>query len=226
MGGNREAGLARLRQQPPEPRALSTEEVRGVVDEFRNAARRAVKAGADGVEVHGARGYLVHSFLGMNSNQRTDIYGGGIANRARFAAAVADEIGASRTAVRLSPFNTFGDIDEGSDGAELYGHLAAWLDELGLAYLHVYDFGRDDVLTQIRDAWRGPLFVIRDGRGPKDLLRAPETGLADIVPVGKLALANPDFVDRWHAGGPFNAPDPETMFGGDDHGYTDYPDLG
>ncbi|WP_078940543.1 alkene reductase [Streptomyces cellulosae] len=216
-------------QQPPEPRALTTDEVRGVVDEFRHAARRAIEAGADGVEVHGAGGYLVHSFLGINSNHRTDSYGGSIANRARFAvevaAAIADEIGPARTAVRLSPYNTFGDIDEGTDGAELYGHLAARLDELGLAYLHVYDFGRDDVLARIRDAWQGPLLVVRDGRGPEDLLRDLETGLADIVPVGKLALANPDFVTRWRAGGPFNAPDPETMFGGDDHGYTDYPTL-
>jgi N-ethylmaleimide reductase len=111
--------------------------------------------------------------------------------------------------VRLSTYNTFGDVDEGTDGAEFYGHLAAQLDALGLAYLHVYAFGRDDVPARIRDAWQGrPPLVVRDGRGPGDLLRDLGTGLADIVPVGKLVLADPDLITRRRAGGPFNAPVP------------------
>lgn len=216
-------------QQPPEPRALHTDEVAGVIDEFRHAARRAIEAGADGVEIHAAGGYLVHSFFGVNSNQRDDHYGGTVENRARFAVevaqALADEIGADRVGIRFSPFNTFGDVDEGDEAVALYTHLAAELNRVGIAYIHVYDFGRDDILQGIRQAWDGPLLVVRDGREPDELTKDLESGLADVVPVGKLALANPDFVDRWRVGGPFNAPNPETMFGGDDRGYTDYPTL-
>ncbi len=216
-------------QQPPEPRALSTEEVAGIVEEFRRAARRSMEAGADGVEVHGSGGYLVHSFLGVNSNQRTDRYGGSVENRARFplevARALAEEVGPERVGFRLSPFNAFGDVDEGEQGTELYRYLASEFQALGIAYLHVYHFGRDDILAAIRDAFSGPLLVVRDGREPAQLLDDLDSGLADLVPVGKLALANPDFVDRWRTGGPFNEPDRTTMFGGGDAGYIDYPTL-
>ncbi|MET7339104.1 SDR family oxidoreductase [Nonomuraea sp. NPDC005650] len=216
-------------QQPPTPRELAEAEIPGVIAEFRDAARKAVEAGADGVELHGAGGYLIHSFLGVNSNIRTDAYGGSVAGRARFVlelvSAVADEIGADRTAIRLSPYNTHGDVDEGADGLELYRHLARSLNSLGLAYLHIYDFGREDVLTAIRTAWTGPLLVVRDGRTRDDLVRDLDSGLADVVPIGRLALANPDFVERFRQDAPMNDVDQTAMFGGGDEGYIDYPTL-
>src|SRR3984885_15206359 len=136
------------------PRALTTEEVRRTVADFRYAARCAVDAGADGVEIHGANGYLVQQFFAPNANTRTDEYGGSIANRARFAievaTAVAEEIGADRTAIRLSPGTTMWGIDEGAEGPALYRYLVAELDKLGLAYLHIAHNGAGKVLGGIR----------------------------------------------------------------------------
>src|SRR5580692_9178325 len=132
-------------QDIPTPRALTTEEVRRTVTDFRLAARCAIEAGADGVEIHGANGYLVQQFFAPNANTRADEYGGSIVNRARFAievvSAVAGEIGADRTAIRLSPGITMWGIDEGAEGPALYRHLVAELNKLGLAYLHVMHAG-------------------------------------------------------------------------------------
>jgi N-ethylmaleimide reductase len=127
------------------PRALTTEEVRRTVADFSHAARCAIEAGADGVEIHGANGYLVQQVFAPNANMRTDEYGGSIANRTRFAVevatAIAKEIGADRTAIRLSPGITMWGIDEGAEGPALYRNLVAELDKLGLAYLHVVHAG-------------------------------------------------------------------------------------
>jgi len=145
-------------QDIPTPRALTTDEVRQTVADFRLAARRAIEAGADGVEIHGANGYLVHQFLAPSANTRTDEYGGSIANRARFAievaAAIAAEIGADRTAVRLSPGITMWGIDEGAEGPALYRYLVAELDKLGLAYLHIMHNGDELLLGDIRALWK------------------------------------------------------------------------
>jgi len=142
----------------PTPRALTTEEVRRTVADFRLAARASIQAGADGVEIHGANGYLVQQFLAPSANTRTDEYGGSIANRARFAVevatAIAEEIGADRTAIRLSPGITMWGIDEGAEGPALYRHLVAELDKLGLAYVHILHAGDEQLVGDIRALWK------------------------------------------------------------------------
>ena len=216
-------------QDIPTPRALTTEEVRQSVSDFRVSARCAVEAGADGVEIHGANGYLVQQFLATSANIRTDEYGGSIANRARFAIevakAIADEIGADRTAIRLSPGLTMWGIDEGADGPALYRHLVEELDELRLAYLHVIDTGNEPLLRDIRSLWKQPLVLNRPGR-PREKIGADiASGLADLESYAQMVLANPDFVARLKANAPMNTADRATFFGGDAKGYTDYPAL-
>ncbi|GAB2587729.1 alkene reductase [Streptomyces capparidis] len=213
-------------QEMPEPRALSTREVVATVDDFRRAAAAAVAAGADGVEIHGANGYLVHQFLSDDTNQRTDRYGGSLDNRIRFAtevaAAVADEIGADRTGIRVSPGNPYNDIAE-SDTAELYPALLDALRPLGLAYLHVTHLGDDALLDILRTQWPTTLILNRPGTDVPTRAKDIDNGTADLVSVGALALANPDLVERLRAGVPLNSPDPATFYGGGAAGYTDYP---
>ncbi|GAA3942748.1 alkene reductase [Actinoplanes auranticolor] len=212
----------------PAPRALTTEEVAGVVDEFRQAASAAIAAGFDGVEIHGASGYLVHQFLSSNANQRTDQYGGSNRNRIRFAvevaSAVADEIGAGRTGLRVSPGNPYNDIVE-HDTRELYPVLVAALAPVNLSYLHLVHGGDEDLLRDLRRAWPAALLLNRAG-APFDARVADlDAGLADVITVGTLALANPDLPARIRAGAPMNEADPATFYGGDHRGYTDYPAL-
>lgn len=213
----------------PEPRALTTDEIAATVQDFRHAARLAVDAGADGVEIHGANGYIVHQFFAPNANQRTDAYGGSIANRIRFGVevmrAVAEEIGADRTAIRLSPGLPLGGLDEGPEGPALYRELVAALTPLRLAYLHVMHGGDDDLLADIRRAWPTVLMVLRLSRTRETLDQDIVSGRADMVSIGRWALANPDFVERVRSGAPFNEPNPATFYGGGAAGYTDYPRL-
>jgi 2,4-dienoyl-CoA reductase-like NADH-dependent reductase (Old Yellow Enzyme family) len=213
----------------PEPLALSAEEIAATVRDFAHAARQAIAAGADGVEIHGANGYLIQQFFAPNANVRTDRYGGGIENRARFAIevarAVAEAIGPERTGIRLSPGSTFGGIDEGPDSAALYRYLMPALAELNLAYLHVAHGGDEDLLAEIRRLWPNPLLVTRDNRPLTKAAADVEAGLADVAAVARWALANPDFVNRYRLGVPLNEPDPTTFYGGDARGYTDYPTL-
>jgi len=215
-------------QPMPEPRALSLLEVAATVQDFRAAAAAAIAAGADGVEIHGASGYLPQQFLSSNANQRTDAYGGSIANRIRFtlevAAAVADEIGAGRTGVRISPGNPFNDIRE-DDAPDLYAALLAGLAPLGLAYLHVMHGGDEDQLRALRATWPGVLLLNRGGADIDTRVADLDSGLTDVITVGSLSLANPDLVERLRTGAPLNTPDPATFYGGDEHGYTDYPVL-
>lgn len=216
-------------QDIPTPRAMTTDEVRQTVADFRYAARRAVEAGADGVEVHGANGYLVQQFLAPSANTRTDEYGGSIENRSRFALevarAIAEEIGANRTAIRLSPGITMWGIDEGTEGSALYRHLVGELDKLGLAYLHIMHSGVEEGLVDIRKRWHRALIINRPGR-PRDEIGADiATGLADLESYGQMALANPDFIDRLKVGAPMNEADRATYFGGTEKGFTDYPTL-
>ncbi|MFF2910074.1 alkene reductase [Paenibacillus sp. NPDC057934] len=216
-------------QDVPVPRELSLEEIQETISDFRRAAAAAIQAGADGVEIHGANGYLVHQFISENANVRTDSYGGSIENRARFAlevaTAVAEEIGASRTGIRLSPGVPIGDLIEGTDGPKVYEYLVSKLAELNLAYLHILHGGDEERLKEIRSAWPTVLIVNRPGRPLEELDRDLKDNLADIVSVGTWALANPDLVDRLKSGAPLNAADPTTFYGGDSHGYTDYPTL-
>ncbi|NPT59279.1 alkene reductase [Paraburkholderia elongata] len=210
----------------PTPRALTTEEVRQTVADFRFAARAAIQAGADGVEIHGANGYLVQQFIASNANTRTDEYGGSIENRARFAievaAAIAEEIGADRTAIRLSPSSTLNGIDEGPEGPAVYHYLVAELDKLGIAYIHIMHHGNEQLLRDIRKLWKRPLILNRPGR-PRDQIGADiASGLADLEAYGEMVLANPDFVKRLKIGAPMNQADRTSYFGGTAQGYTDY----
>jgi 2,4-dienoyl-CoA reductase-like NADH-dependent reductase (Old Yellow Enzyme family) len=216
-------------QDIPVPRALSTAEIRQTVADFRRAARRAIEAGADGVEIHGANAYLVQQFFAPSANARTDEYGGSIENRARFAievaTAIADEIGAERTAIRLSPGITLWGIDEGEQGPALYRHLVAELDKLGLAYLHVMHQGDESLLGEIRTLWHSPLILNRPGRAREQIGADLAAGLADLEAYGQMVLANPDFVERLKTGAPMSPADPATFFGGDRKGYIDYQTL-
>lgn len=216
-------------QDIPVPRALSTEEVRQSVADFAFAARRAVEAGADGVEIHGANAYLIQQFLAPSANTRTDEYGGAIAHRARFAievaSAVADAIGADRTAIRLSPGTTLWGIDEGVEGPDLYRYLVAELDKLGLAYLHIAHQGDEPLLADIRKRWRGKLILNRPGRPREQVGADIAAGAADLEAYGSMVLANPDFVERIKANAPMNEPRREGFFGGTEKFYTDYPTL-
>ena len=216
-------------QDIPTPRPLTTEEVRQTVTDFRRAARCAVEAGADGVEIHGANAYLIQQFFAPSANTRTDEYGGSIANRARFAiqvaTAIAEEIGADRTAIRLSPGLTMWGIDEGAEGPALYRYLVAELDKLGLAYVHIVHSGKEQLVGDIRALWKQALIVNRPGR-PRDQIGADvASGLADLEAYGQMVLANPDFAARVKTAAPMNEADRASFFGGAAQGYTDYPAL-
>ncbi|WP_133666940.1 alkene reductase [Paraburkholderia sp. BL10I2N1] len=213
----------------PVPRALSAEEVRRTVQDFRDAARRAIEAGADGIEIHGANAYLIQQFFAPSANTRTDEYGGTIENRARFAietaAAIAEEIGADRTAIRLSPGTTLWGIDEGAEGPDLYRYLVAKLDKLGLAYLHIMDQGNESLLADIRKLWTGTLIVNRPGRPREQVGADVGSGVADLEAYGQMVLASPDFVERLKTNAPMNEANRNGFFGGTAAGYTDYPTL-
>lgn len=216
-------------QDIPVPRALTTEEVRQTVQDFRYAARRAIEAGADGVEIHGANAYLIQQFFAPSANTRTDEYGGSIENRARFAievaTAIAEEIGAERTAIRLSPGTTMWGIDEGAEGPDLYRYLVAELDKVGLAYLHIMQQGNEPRLADIRKLWQGTLILNRPGRLREQIGADLASGLADLEAYGQMVLANPDFVVRLKDSAPLNEADRNGFFGGTAQGYTDYPTL-
>jgi N-ethylmaleimide reductase len=213
----------------PEP--LTEDGIRRTVDDHVTAARNAVAAGFDGVEVHGANGYLVHQFLAPNSNLRTDGWGNDEQGRIRFAVelvrAVAEAIGAGRTGLRISPGNPLGDIDEPEPDAT-YLALVRALEPVAPAYLHLVE-GPDRALTlELRKRFGGVLILNArtEGRhcGPEELALI-EDGTADMLSYGALFLANPDLPRRLRQGGPFNSPERATFYGGDDRGYTDYPAL-
>ncbi|WP_336781593.1 alkene reductase [Paenibacillus illinoisensis] len=216
-------------QDIPVPRELTKEDIQTTIADFRKAAAAAIEAGADGVEIHGANGYLINQFIGENSNTRTDEYGGSIANRARFAIevtkAVVDEIGAERTGFRISPGTPLGGIEDGEQGPELYLYLVQELAKLDLAYLHVMHLGNEKLLQDVRSIWTNPLLVNRAGRALEDLSNDLDHDIADIVPVGAWSLANPDLVERLKIGAPLNEADPKTFFAAGRKGYTDYPTL-
>lgn len=216
-------------QEMPTPRALSTDEVVATVEDFRHAAAAAVEAGADGVEIHGANGYLVHQFLSGNTNHRTDRYGGTVDDRIRFAVevatAVADEIGADRTGIRISPRSRYNDIYE-PDTCELYPALLNALGPLDLAYLHIMHTGDEMLLKTLRAQWTSTLILNRGGADLPTRAKDIESGVADLVSVGALALANPDLVARLLLNAPLNSPDPATFYTGGAAGYTDYPTYG
>ncbi len=217
------------KQPIPPPRALTVDEIASTAEDFAHAADMAIAAGADAVEIHGANGYLLQQFLAPNANERTDEYGGPIENRTRFtlqvAESVAARIGADRVGIRLSPGATLGGLDEGPESADLYRFLVAQLATLDLAFLDVYSFTDAGLLDDIRALWPNPLLLIREGRTLDELGADVEAGRADVAPVAKWALANPDFIERLRTSAPLNDPDPATFYTGGAHGYTDYPTL-
>jgi len=222
------------RQPYPTPRALTTAELPQVVDEFRQAARSAVDAGLDGVELHGANGYLLHQFLAPVTNRRTDGNGGSPAARARFVAetvaAVAQEIGPERVGLRLSPANGANGLveDDPAETAATYRALVDAIAPLGLAFLHLSIDPADPLLADLSARFGGPVVVntgfatVTDQETAQTLVRS---GKAAAVAVGRPFIANPDLVRRWREQAPLNEVDQATVYGGDAHGYTDYPFL-
>ncbi|MFE0735834.1 alkene reductase [Streptomyces sp. NPDC058855] len=214
------------------PRALTGEQVREAIDGFAAAARNAVEAGFDGVEIHGANGYLIQQFLASGSNHRTDEWGGPVEHRVRFATevvkAVAAEIGPERTGLRVSPAGTVNDIAE-TDTEEIYQALLAAIEPVGIAYLHVLETGpeRRPLTLDLRKRFAGTFVLNPATEGPTgaESLALVEDGTADLIAFGRLFIANPDLPARLRAGGPYNPLDETTMYGGDHRGYTDYPAL-
>ncbi|RDW16586.1 alkene reductase [Oceanobacillus arenosus] len=213
----------------PTPRELGQNEIKEVIQEFRTAAAAAIEAGADGVEIHGANGYLIQQFLSENSNLRQDAYGGTIENRARFAIevtkAVIDEIGPEKTGIRFSPQGTLNGIEEGDTNIEMYRYLIGELNKLNLAYLHIMHFGNEPLLQEIRQLWTQPLVVNRAGRPLEQLTVDVDSGIADVSTIGIWALANPDFIERIKKNAPLNEPDLNRLYTGGAQGYIDYPFL-
>lgn len=215
------------------PRALSTGEIPGIVAQYRHAARIAMQAGFDGVEIHSANGYLLDQFLRDGSNEREDNYGGSIPNRARLllqvTQAVCDEIGGDKVGVRISPINAFNDMHD-SDPQALFNHVAEALSTIGPACLHVVEVSmtgeNDDSvdMRQIRRRFNG-IYIANGGYDRARGDAAIASGNADIVAFGVPCLANPDLVERLRINAPLNKPDQATFYGGDAKGYTDYPAL-
>ncbi|MCV7227591.1 alkene reductase [Mycolicibacterium komossense] len=219
------------KQPLPVPRALETAEIAGIVADFRAAARRAVDAGMDGVEIHGANGYLLHQFASDVVNQRTDTYGGSPANRARLTAevveAVVAEIGAGRVGLRISPGNSGGDVHE-VDAVGVYEAIVNRIEPLDIAYLHVLMNPADQAFGEIRGLWSGT-FVLNTGREIAtdfcQLESFVDMGAISAAAVGRAYLANPDLIDRLVLGAELNEPDVSTFYAPGPAGYIDYPTL-
>jgi N-ethylmaleimide reductase len=218
------------------PRALETDEIPELIAQFRRGAENAKKAGFDGVEVHGANGYLLDQFLQSGTNQRTDRYGGSLQNRARLllevTEAAIDVWGAEHVGVRLSPGGTFNDMyDENPE--ETYSYVARELNRFGLAYLHIVDTAQADApqglggrqpSELLRPLYEGTLIV--NGEYTRESGEAAlQEGRADLIAYGRLFLANPDLPERFAADAELNEPDPSTFYGGGAEGYVDYPVL-
>lgn len=211
------------------PRALTTDEVGGVIADFAAAAGRAVAAGMDGVEVHGANGYLPHQFLSHGTNLREDRYGGTPENRARFVVelctAIAERVGPERTGLRLSPGGKFNDM-RGLDDDETYLAVVDGLRPVGIAYLHVLRRRSNALHEQLRRRWT-TTFVLNTGymgsSDRDDLDAILEAGDADLVSVGRHFISNPDLVERWRRDLPLAPWDEDTFYTGGPHGLIDYP---
>ena len=219
------------------PRAPETDEIAGLVGDFVTAARNAVAAGLDGVEVHAANGYLLHQFLDPTLNLRDDVYGGSPQNRARFVVevvtAVAEAIGADRVGLRLSPGHQFNGVGEevGPDLTATYRAVVDAIAPLDLAYLSLLASPLEPLESLVRDLrvrFDG-VVLLNDGFGDVTTLESVEnllgTGLTEAVVVGRQFLANPDLAERWREGAELNEPDQATFYGGGAEGYTDYPTL-
>jgi len=220
-------------QAHPTPKEMTLSEIKKTQLEYVKAADNAIEAGFDGVELHGANGYLIDQFINTASNQRDDIYGGSIENRTRFAIEtaqqVANAIGASKTAIRLSPYGVFNDMAIFDDMEETFEYLARELGKLKLAYIHIVDHSSqgapevpDSVKAKIKAAFGGVVIA----SGGLDKAKAESIlneGKADLVAFGQAFLANPDLVSKLKDDLPLNQPDYGTYFTPGEKGYTDYP---
>lgn len=216
------------------PRALRLDEIPGVIDQYVAATRNAKLAGFDGVEIHGANGYLIDQFLRDGSNQRTDAYGGSVENRARFLLEVTDAVvqewNSERVGVRLSPYNPFNDMVD-SDPIATFTYAAKGLQPFNLAYLHIMEplpghfFGVEGVeraAPHMQRAFNGPI-ILNGGYDAPLGAAAIENGEADAIAYGVPFIANPDLVDRFKQGASLNAADPNTFYTHGPEGYIDYP---
>jgi N-ethylmaleimide reductase len=224
------------------PRALLLEEIPGIVADYRKAARNAIEAGFDGIEVHAANGYLIDQFLRADSNHRSDTYGGSIENRARLFKevmnAVCEEIGAGRCGIRISPVTPANDASDSAPQA-LFEHVAQFLGSLSLAYVHVIegstgaarDYQQGDqafdykaLKAAYQQAGGKGAWMLNNGYERELADHALQNG-ADLIAFGKSFIANPDLGARLKQNGPYNSPDRATFYGGKEIGYTDYPTL-
>jgi N-ethylmaleimide reductase len=224
----------------PVPREMTLQEIAATTEDYRRAARLAIEAGMDGVEIHAGNGYLLDQFINSNSNHRSDAYGGSIENRTRFlievADAVADEVGAQRVGVRLTPMGRFMGMGDESPEAT-YGYAVSALNTRNLAYLHLVepqivgvvkdsnvDPAWDRIILSLRAAWNGTL-ILAGGYDKVSAQEALAQGRADLIAFGRPFIANPDLPERLRLDAPLNTPDPSSFFGGTQVGYTDYPPL-
>ena len=214
------------------PHQLSAEEIPAIVAAFAQGAKNAIAAGFDGVEVHGANGYLIDQFLRDGCNQRTDAYGGSIENRARFLmevlGAVTAAIGADRVGLRLSPLNSFNSMKD-SDPVGLTAYLAEKLNHFKLAYLHLmradfFGVQKGDVMAVAREKYKGVL-IGNMGYTAQEAEQAIQDGKLDAVAFGNAYIANPDLPERIKAGAALNTPDTSTYYSPGAKGYTDYPTM-
>lgn len=223
-------------QETPVPRALTIDEIKQIVHDFKTAAKNAMNAGFDGVQIHGANGYLIEQFLHDSANQRTDKYGGSIENRARFLFEIIDAVvevaGEERTSLRLSPSNLFNTKND-SASRELYEFVIGRLNEYNLGYLELVEAladvdGHPALVPNVTEHY-GPIFdgpVMTNGNyDRKSGLEVIESGTADMVSFAKLFLANPDLPERLKEKAPLNKPDKDTFYAQGKEGYTDYPYL-
>ena len=217
-----------------EPRALELSEIAGIIDSFKRGAANAVAAGFDGVEIHGANGYLLDQFAKDGANKRTDAYGGSIENRARLmvevAKAVSSEVGAQRTGIRIAPVTPANDISD-SNPQPLFDHIVDRLNALKLVYIHVVEGatgGARDVApfdyASLRQRFDGA-YIANNGYDFELAESVLSANQADLIAFGKPFIANPDLVERLKRGAPLNVPDKATFYGGGAKGYTDYPTL-
>lgn len=217
------------------PRALQFEEIARIVADYRRAAENAKLAGFDGVEIHGANGYLIDQFLKDGTNKRADAYGGSIENRARFALEVVDAVlrvwDKARVGIRLSPVSPANDAVD-SAPEKIFTYLVERLSARGLGYIHVVEGAtggpRDNApfdFAALRRAFAGA-YIANNGYSRDLAIEVLRENRADLIAFGKLFISNPDLVERLRRGAPLNAPDRETFYGGAEAGYTDYPTLG